>query len=64
MKTTKAQLREYLIDCKGFDEQEVEEVIADYGNDLESYLRDCGADNDGIQEVKGFFNNQVRKYVV
>ena len=55
MKTTTAQMEEYLIDCKGFGKQEVEEVRADYGNDLESYLRDCGANDIAIEEVSGFF---------
>lgn len=55
MKTTTAQVEEYLIDCKGYGDEEVQEMLAEWGNDLEGFLRSNGADDDVIQDVKGFF---------
>ncbi len=55
MKTTTIQVEEYLIDCKGYGDEEVQEMLAEWGNDLEGYLRSCGANDVAIEEVKGFF---------
>lgn len=56
MKTTKAQMTEYLIDCMGYDyDDDIKGLLVDYRNDLESYLRDCGADDTAIDEVSTFF---------
>ncbi len=55
MKTTAAQMEEYLIDCKGYGSEEVQDTKEEWGNDLEGFLRSNGADDDVIKDVAGFF---------
>lgn len=54
MKNTKNDFINVLVDCKGYSEQEALETQKEYRNDLESYLRDCGADDTAINECKEF----------
>ncbi len=54
MKTNKNQFMNYLVDCIGESEQEAENLAIEYRNNLEDYLRDCGANDIAIEEVKEY----------
>ena len=43
-----------LVDCKGYSIGEAEETADEYRNNLESYITDCGGDDNSIREAKAF----------
>jgi len=51
---TKENFINVMVDCKGYGEKEAIEMAAEYHNNLEDFISDCGGDEMSIEECREF----------